>query len=501
MKKNLLFLFTLICSMGLFTACSDDDDVKYPIDTEIAGTYKGTLDVTLDKLNIGTGIPKNVYIANAGNSSINMELKDFTFMGIDLGTILISNCAVTQSGTTYAFTGTQTLTSLPEAIGQCPVTVNGTVADGKTTINLDITVTKLGQTVKVVYEGTRLLGGESSEAKISGFAIDSEVVTEQPVIDEAAGTITFKVNAEATDEQLKLTPVLIVSEKATVSPATGVAQDFSKGKKVAYTVVAADGTVKVYTASIAGSQNVLKFSFEDWENVPGSDYTHEYDKPIPTDILASSAEGASMLKMYGTNGMPVYKTTDKKEGIYAIKLVTLDTSEQANSLVPAITPGSVFTGKFDLAYLDWETGGKLDCTRFGVPYAKKPLRFKGSYKYAPGAKFLDGSKYPEIIEVAKTDECSVVAVLYEVAADDEVLTGNDINKSDKRVAVAALADGTAKENYTDFDIEFTYLPGKSYVAGTKYKLAIVCSSSKEGDFFMGAGGSTLILDELEVIGE
>ncbi|KAB4394575.1 DUF4925 domain-containing protein, partial [Bacteroides thetaiotaomicron] len=26
MKKNLFFLFALICSMSLFTACSDDDD-------------------------------------------------------------------------------------------------------------------------------------------------------------------------------------------------------------------------------------------------------------------------------------------------------------------------------------------------------------------------------------------------------------------------------------------------------------------------------------------
>lgn len=500
MKKIFLFLFALICSMSLFTACSNDDDVKYPIDVEVAGTYKGTLDVTLDKLNIGTGIPKNVSITDAGNNSINMELKDFTFMGIELGTILISNCAVTQSGSTYAFTGTQTLTSLPEAIGQCPVTVNGTVVDGKAIINLDITVTKLSQTVKVVYEGTRLSGGESSEAKISSFTIESEVITEQPVINEAAGTITFKVNAEATDEQLKLTPVFVISEKATMTPVSGVVQDFSKGKKVAYTVVAEDGTVKVYTASIAGSQNVLKFSFEEWENVPGNPFSNEYDKPMPTDLLATSAEGAGMLKLFGVTEVPVHKTTDKKEGAYAIKLVTLDTSAKANALVPAITSGSVFTGKFDLDYLNWETNDKLDCTRFGIPYDKKPLRFKGSYKYAPGAKFLDGRELPAT-EVDKIDECSVVAVLYEVTADDEVLTGNNINKSDKRVAVAALADGTAKENYTDFDIEFTYLSGKSYVAGTKYKLAIVCSSSKEGDFFMGAGGSTLILDELEVIGE
>ena len=28
MKKNLFFLFALICSVSLFTACSDDDDNK-----------------------------------------------------------------------------------------------------------------------------------------------------------------------------------------------------------------------------------------------------------------------------------------------------------------------------------------------------------------------------------------------------------------------------------------------------------------------------------------
>lgn len=45
------------------------------------------------------------------------------------------------------------------------------------------------------------------------------------------------------------------------------------------------------------------------------------------------------------------------------------------------------------------------------------------------------------------------------------------------------------------------LTGKAYETSKSYKLAIVCSSSKDGDSFMGAGGSTLILDELEVIGE
>ena len=39
MKKSLFFLFALICSMSLFTACSDDDDPDYSkvIEEEIAG--------------------------------------------------------------------------------------------------------------------------------------------------------------------------------------------------------------------------------------------------------------------------------------------------------------------------------------------------------------------------------------------------------------------------------------------------------------------------------
>ena len=131
---------------------------------------------------------------------------------------------------------------------------------------------------------------------------------------------------------------------------------------------------------------------------------------------------------------------------------------------------------------------------------KKPVVFKGWYKYTPGEKFIDGTDVNNIVEVKdRIDECAIQAVLYKVDTDDEVLTGFDINTSEKRVAVAALSDKTAKVDYTYFEIPFEFL--KDYEEGAKYKLAIVCSSSKEGDLFKGAGGSTLILDELEVMGE
>lgn len=499
MKKNLLFLFALICSIGLFTACNNDDDPELPVEKDLAGAYKGELGISINDQSLGSTIPQKVYISKSasGENQLKLELKAFMFGTMNLGDIQVDPCPVTEKDGTYSFSGSQTLT-LAAPIGTCPVTVAGTIKDGKIAINISVKVEALGQDVVAKFDGIKLSGSENTEAKITAFTFDNAIVTEQPVIDDAKGTITFKVSDTATDDDLKaLAPAITISDKAIVSPATGVAQDFSAGKSVTYTVTAEDGTVKAYQVSVAGSQNILKYSFEEWITTGAGKGTHE--EPLPKEQLASSVQGASLLFLYGVEGFPVYKTDDKKEGNYAIKLVTMDTSAQANGLVPAITSGSVFTGEFDLAPA---FSDKLSCTRFGISYDKKPVRLKGWYKYTPGTKFIDGTDYENIIEVAnKVDECAIQAVLYKIEADDEVLTGHDINTSPKRVAVAVLQDGTAKADYTSFDIPFTYLDGKTYEEGAKYKLAIVCSSSKEGDYFKGAGGSTLILDELEIIGE
>lgn len=73
-----------------------------------------------------------------------------------------------------------------------------------------------------------------------------------------------------------------------------------------------------------------------------------------------------------------------------------------------------------------------------------------------------------------------------------------VNTSELRVAVANIIVEDIKE-YTPFNIEFEYL--QEYDRNAKYKFAIVCSSSKDGDLFKDAGGSTLIVDEFEVICE
>ena len=113
-----------------------------------------------------------------------------------------------------------------------------------------------------------MTGNESSEALIKEFKFDSDIIAEQPVINEDK-TITFKVAETATDDDLKaLKPIITISENATVTPESGVTQDFSGNKVVIYKVTSEDGTtVTEYKVSARKSSDALITSFV-FENNP-----------------------------------------------------------------------------------------------------------------------------------------------------------------------------------------------------------------------------------------
>lgn len=460
--------------------------LTYPIEEQVAGTYKGLLNVEMMGSSLVVDEPKNITVTKNKGNAVDLLLTDFSFQGMPLGDIQLDSLTVTLDDKgVYTFTGNQGLT-LGSVVGDCTVETEGTVDKGAVTAKL--TILWMQVPINVTYTGERLTGDESGEAKMTAFSFtgNPSFVAQQPVINDD-NTITFGVSESTTDEQLKSLQATVEVSAGATYKADGT--DFSKD--VTYTVVAENGTVATYVVKAPSRMASLKFSFDEWETKGNAEY------PMPRDLLASSLEGASMLAFLGVKDLPLYKSTDDKvAGAAAARLVTMNTSEIANSLIPAITSGSVFTGKFKLDISD-----RLNSTKFGIAYDKKPLRFKGYYKYTPGEKFIDGTDVENIVTKDQTDECAIQAVLYEAETDDFTLTGHDINDSDKRVAVAALSDGTAKAAWTSFDIPFTWLEGKTYDPAKKYKLAIVCSSSKEGDLFKGAGGSTLLIDEFEVVGE
>lgn len=509
MKKSLLYLFMLVCSVSLFMSCSDDEDeVKYPIDTDLAGGYVGNLSVNVDGIQMGTTENQKITISqsNKGTNQIALSLKNFTFL-INVGDVEVDPCMVKAIDGGYSFAGQQNI-DFVQPLGNCPVSISGTVKGSNINIEIGVEVgAPLNQNVKATFVGSKLTGNESSEAKITSFTFDNNIVTEQPVVDDEQGVVTFKVSDTAIDTDLSaLIPTIVVSQKAKITPASGVAQDFSGGKKVTYTVVAEDGTSKVYVVSISGKNVVIKYDFEEWSvdksqsnvevqyPVIGADYKNSEWATCNAAVMLIKSMGAAGNITY-TGGWPVNPTTESHSGTNAIEMISVDTKggNILGTKVPKVTAGTAFLGKFN-AFAALQD--PMATTAFGVLFTEKPIEVKGYFSYTPGDKFYraDGT-----LDEAAKDTCAMSAVLYEVSDEKETLNGSTIYTSEKIVAQASYFYAEKTDGYLPFELNLEYV--KKYDANKKYKFAIIFSASKDGAAYNAAVGSRLLIDDVTVINE
>ena len=142
-------------------------------------------------------------------------------------------------------------------------------------------------------------------------------------------------------------------------------------------------------------------------------------------------------------------------------------------------------------------------TGFGLPFDKKPKTFTGYYKYTPGEKFQN--KDESIVE-GKVDEASVYAILYrnhDAECNPVVLNGDNVQSSPQIVAKAIATDIVPTDTWTQFTVDFSYIGefDLDLLENRGYSLAIVFSYSADGAFFQGAIGSTLCIDNVQIICE
>ena len=105
------------------------------------------------------------------------------------------------------------------------------------------TVTAMsGATAQYMVEA--IVHDADNEKSILSFRFDA--LDEDGIIDEVARRISFVLPAET--DVTQLVPTIVVSEGATVNPASGVAQDFTN--PVTYTVTAQNGTTAEYTVTV-----------------------------------------------------------------------------------------------------------------------------------------------------------------------------------------------------------------------------------------------------------
>lgn len=222
----------------------------------------------------------------------------------------------------------------------------------------------------------------ASSTVITAFTID----TANGIIDNAAHSII--VYMPLSTDVTKLSPVIVTASKATVSPASGVVQDFSK--PVIYKVKAQDGTTQDYTVKVEKRSTAAILSFQvhlrdtvDYTGVFDSTDSHliklamsEKKDPLITEVYpvievspGATISPASEEKVDLSN--PVTYTVTAANGevqVYTVKVVNNQTWFSFNvpfhgSISLPDHPGYTANAKYDIFYAEDVAGLSGD---FGV---------------------------------------------------------------------------------------------------------------------------------------
>lgn len=350
----------------------------------------------------------------------------------------------------------------------------------------------------------------NSEAAIDA-CIGSDVQMANINADSKVVNVYVHKGADLAKQQLNFTiPVGATLKTKDSKPGdTATTYDFSDADHSRqFTVTSEDGrSAATYQVNVVLTEMPLAYHFEDLLESNNTPYEifYEFDQGSSQEIskLVQWSSGNPGFKLTGmaknSGDYPTLQSANGKIG-KCVKLITRDTGSFGAMVKMYIAAGNLFIGSFDLSTALTDP---RKSTRFGFQFYKKPTTLKGYYKYKAGDVFTVDGKPQSGIQ----DKCDIYAVMYEASDNSFMLNGDDVFTSSKVVLLARMAkeDVVESTEWTEFNLPFEAQNGLTIdpqkLDAGKYKLAIVLSSSLDGANFKGAVGSTLYVDEIEIVCE
>ncbi len=346
----------------------------------------------------------------------------------------------------------------------------------------------------------------NSECDIVSVSLPDGVLNRAPVIsnDKIILYVRNDVSLFSLAPEFELTP------GATISPESGTPRSFLIPQE--YTVTSEDGEWhKKYVVEVRRNNSVnLNYDFENVREVSALGGSCSYDVFFEVGTsgeerwawASANAAYALTLQASAPNTFPTYQSPDGVKGKCAV-LVTRSTGDFGKRVGKPIAAGNLFMGKFDMTNA---LKYPLLATNFGTPFTKVPTTFSGFYKFTPGETYCEANEKGELVPVpGKIDQFNLYAVMFESIDGKDFLNGENVLAEDNEqiISTALIPDRGPSEEWKEFTVPFVYRPGKSIdpekLKAGRYSIAVVMSSSQDGDFFCGAIGSTLMVDELSIV--
>lgn len=305
----------------------------------------------------------------------------------------------------------------------------------------------------------------------------------------------------------QLAPEFTLTPGATIMPPSGTVLNFNSPQT--YIVTSEDGEwqrkyrIEVTSTGFTSTQ----YDFEHARLGGNGKYHIFYETDqmgVETMTWASANPGFALTDYTITRPeeFPTYQSDEGRNGSKCVKLVTRKTGSLGSSVNMPIASGNLFIGSFNLANA---LTNALKATQFGIQFDQVPTSLHGYYKFKAGDTFyeLDTTTEDKLKPLpGRKDIFNIYAVFFESTPEQPALDGTNVLAEDNEqiISVAQITDAKETDEWTEFDLPFNVREGKSIdatkLAEGKYYLTIVFASSIRGDYFEGAPGSTLYIDEV-----
>lgn len=256
----------------------------------------------------------------------------------------------------------------------------------------------------------------------------------------------------------------------------------------------ADGKISTEMAfrTYPSEGTVYNLSFDDWVKVGKAWYATNNSDDVSNGLIWDSAnEGTSDIL-----GQSLVPTVPEESIVISGKAARMESGE----LLGNFAAGNIYTGDFGSATIS-PVGAKL---KWGTPFTSRPLALRGWYRYEP--QTINRSKGAYTHLEGQTDFCQIQIFLTTWREQFEVSTGDNrfVDTSVNNPEIVAYGGIVSQDNTTDnpgnvngyvqfcIPLEYRNLSEPTYIV-------ISGAASRYGDYFTGGLGSTMYLDELELV--
>lgn len=295
---------------------------------------------------------------------------------------------------------------------------------------------------------------------------------------DAPDGLTFQYRKATADEWTELDPSHVDINTATLRYSAVLTGLEPSTSYVFRAVSAEDKETKEISFSTSSAATIHNLSFDYWYKSGDAWMPNQNSDNYVWDTANP-----------GTASLGYIPTTPEETTVVKGKAARLETQLAQVMFVKKLAAGNIYTGQFVKVA---GVGAELD---WGIPFSSRPLALRGYMKYAP--KTIDYAESPHTDKKGKTDFCQIQMFLTDWTGTFRISTSSkqfvDYTSS-SIIARGEMHTDATHNGYVKFTIPLVYRDNR-----TPAYAVISAAASMYGDYFTGAVGSVLLLDEFELV--